>query len=83
MNNRQRKKWLKQHNKYVNPSECWDLYYTIAEFVLPRLKKFKKDNIGYPSYCEMNSFDKWNEALDKKVLVSSIGGNGLTLAIRN
>ena len=22
------------------------------------VNKFKKDNIGYPSYCEMNSFDK-------------------------
>lgn len=25
MNKRQRKKWLKKHNKYINPKETWDL----------------------------------------------------------
>ena len=68
MNNRKRKKWLKKHNRYVNPKECWDLDYTIAQFVLPRLKKFKEDNEGYPIDGDMNTFEKWQEALDKMIL---------------
>ena len=39
MNKRQRKKWLKQHKKYINPRETWSLDVTIANFVYPRLKK--------------------------------------------
>lgn len=66
MNNRQRKKWLKKHGKYVNPKECWCLDYTIAEFVLPRLKKFKKDNNGYPGI--LSGEDEWDEILDKMIL---------------
>ena len=31
------------------PSECWSLDYTIAKFVLPRLKYFRDNVHGYPS----------------------------------
>ena len=48
MKKRQRKKWLKKHGKYVPYSDLWSLDITIANFVLPRIKKFKKENIGYP-----------------------------------
>lgn len=63
MNKRQRKKWLKQHNKYFDPRETWSLNWTIAKFVYPRLKKFKKENIGFPH--EFKTIDEWNEILDK------------------
>lgn len=43
MKKRQRKKWLKKHGKYVSYSDLWNLDITIAKFVLPRLKKFKKE----------------------------------------
>lgn len=68
MNKRKRKKWLKQHNLYVNPRDTWNLDYTIAEFVLPRLKLFKKLENGYPGKGEMDTPEKWNEALDKMIL---------------
>lgn len=68
MNKRQRKKWLKQHNKYVNPKECWDLNYTIAEFILPRLRKFKEDTVGYPGYGDVDTFEKWQNVLGKMEL---------------
>ena len=68
MNKRQRKKWLKQHNLYVNPRDTWTLDTTIAEFVLPRLKLFKKVNNGYPGIDEMDTPEKWDEALDKMII---------------
>lgn len=68
MNKRKRKKWLKQHNKYVNPADCWELNTTIAKFVLPRLRMFRKVNIGYPGYDGMDTPEKWDEALDKMIV---------------
>lgn len=68
MRKRQRKKWLKKHGKYVPYSDLWNLDITIANFVLPRLKKFKKENIGYPGRKEMDTPEKWDEALDKMIL---------------
>ena len=68
MRKRQRKKWLKQHGKYVPYSDLWNLDITIANFVLPRLKKFKEKNDGYPGREEMDTPEKWNEALDKMIL---------------
>ena len=67
MNARKRKKWQKQHGTYINPKECWDLYRTMAEFILPRLKQFKKDTMGYPGFGEMDTEEKWDIALDKMI----------------
>ena len=41
MNNRQRKKWLKKQDLYVNPKETWSLDITFAKYIVPRLKKGK------------------------------------------
>ena len=57
MNNRQRKKWLKSHGKYVNQKETWNLDYWIANYILPRLKLFKKKTNGYPGNEEMDTFE--------------------------
>lgn len=67
MNNRQRKKWLKQQGLYVNPKETWSLDVNLAKYIIPRLKKFKKLNNGYPGIGEMNTPEKWDEALDKMI----------------
>jgi len=45
-------------------TEMWSLDATIAEFILPRLKRFKEVNNGYPS-CFTEK--KWNEILDKMI----------------
>lgn len=67
MNNRQRKKMLKSHGKYVNPKETWNLDYRIASYILPRLKLFKKVSITYPGRDEADTPEKWDEALDKMI----------------
>lgn len=67
MNNRQRKKWLKKQGLYVNPKETWSLDVNLAEYIIPRLKKFKELNNGYPGIGEMNTPEKWDEALDKMI----------------
>ena len=67
MNKRTRKKWLKEQGLYVNPKETWNLDYTIAKFVLPRLKLFKKLNNGYPGIEGMETEEKWDEALYKMI----------------
>ena len=63
MNNRQRKKYGKQR---IKPRELWGLDYTIAKFVYPRLKAFKKICDTYPS--NLSSFKEWQEILDKMIL---------------
>lgn len=63
MNNRQRKKWLKKHGLYVNSKETWSLDVNLAKYIIPRLKKFN----GYPGIGEMNTPEKWDEALDKMI----------------
>ena len=65
---KQRKKWLKRRGLYISPRDTWNLDTTIAEFILPRLKLFKKLNNGYPGKEEMDTPEKWDEALDKMIL---------------
>lgn len=64
MNKRQKiKKKLKVKNR-----ELWNLDYTVAEWIVPRLKQFKKINIAYPGRPPMDTPEKWDEALDKMIL---------------
>lgn len=44
-------------------SEIWNLDITVSKFLLPRLKKFKKTTISYPS--KLNSIEEWRGILDK------------------
>lgn len=56
-------KWSKQRNKRgFDDTECWDLFTTIAKFILPRFKEFKKQTIGTPTsfYPKNYSFDSTN-----------------------
>lgn len=65
MNKRIRKKHLKKIGTYVPDSATWNLDITIAKFVLPRLKVFKKVTDCYP--CEFNSLKEWHDVLDKMI----------------
>lgn len=67
MNSRQRKKYLRKHGLYIDESEVWNLNATITDFILPRLKKFKKITKSYPGREGMETFEMWNEALDKMI----------------
>lgn len=66
-NRRIRKKWAKAKGCYVNPKETWALDQNIAKYVLPRLKLFKKVSITYPGIGDMDTPEKWDEALDKMI----------------
>ena len=60
--------------------DTWSLDSTIAKFVLPRLKRFKEVNCGYP--VKLNSpkedidsekgMTKWNEILDHMIYAMEI-----------
>lgn len=67
MNKRLRKKYLKKQGLYVEPHETWNLDIVIAKYIVPRLKLFKKLNNGYPGKDEMDTSEKWDEALDKMI----------------
>lgn len=58
---------MKKHRLYVNPKETWSLDVNLAKYIITRLKKFKKLNNGYPGIGEMNTPEKWDEALDKMI----------------
>lgn len=51
------------YNKF-NPKELWNLDITIAKFILPRLKAFKKCAAGYPGDLTEK---KWQKMLDKMI----------------
>lgn len=84
MSKRIRKKWLKKHGLYVNPSDCWNLDYNIAQYVIPRLKIYKEKTIGYPGRGEMDTFEKWIAGIDKMIeafelVIDQIDGNVIYL----
>lgn len=67
MNKRTRKKWLKKQGLYIDPRETWDLDVRISEYVIPRLKLYKKLTKCYPGIGEANTPEKWDDLLDKMI----------------
>lgn len=54
------------YNKYgFYEEETWNLDYTIARFVLPRLAYLRENSHGYPSSL---IYQDWLDALDKMIL---------------
>ena len=63
-------KWREQRKKRgFDDTELWNLDSTIAKFVLPRLKAFKKLKGGRP--YELSN-DEWDDILDKMICSFSI-----------
>lgn len=58
--------WIDEAKKEVDYwNQVWNFDISLSEWILPRLKYFKKVNIGYP---EELGFEKFNEILDKMIL---------------
>lgn len=63
--------WWQRRTRGWDDSDTWSLDVTIAEFVLPRLRRLKELNDGYP--CKLDDFDdekgmkEWNEKLDAMI----------------
>lgn len=62
-------KFLKQRMKYgFDQSDTLNLSYTIAEFILPRLKMFRDVTVGYPAGQKISGIEEWKETLDKMIM---------------
>jgi hypothetical protein len=63
------KRWIistYQRIRYgVSDSECWSLDWTLTNFILPRLKHFKKINVH--TYPPDITPERWNEILDELI----------------
>lgn len=65
----------KRFNKYArqllkrgfDDSETWDLGTAMAEWLIPRLKRFKKLNVGYPGRFAKykDGYEKWCKIIDE------------------
>ena len=56
---------VKQLKKYgFSDSETWTLYSPIAQFILPRLIRFKEVNVAFPGDL---TFEKWNLIIDEMI----------------
>ena len=53
-----------------NPKETWNLDFTISQFILPRLKYFRKTTKAYPSYFKTP--ERWDKELDKMIAAFEI-----------
>jgi len=45
--------------------DTWSMDWTISKYILPRLKRFKKINNGYPN--EFKSIKEWNGVIDDMI----------------
>ena len=45
--------------------DTWNLDHTIAQFALPRLRRFRRIHGGYPS--DFESQEQWNAAIDDMI----------------
>ena len=57
------KMWFQKVFRGYSDSEIWNLDDTIVEYVLPKLKLFRKQTICYPPNLE--SFEEWENILDE------------------
>lgn len=65
-------RYIHHYFKYgFSPHECWNLDCTIAQFVLPRLKHFRRHIVSIPNEL---SLDEWKEILDKMIYAMEYSG---------
>lgn len=67
MNKRIRKKQLKKCGQWVENRELWNFDVTICDWIIPRLKQFKKINIAYPGIAPYDTPEKWDAAIDQMI----------------
>lgn len=58
------KHWWQRRTRGWDDSDTWSLDFTIAKFVLPRLKRFREIDFGHPSNT---SEEAWYKILDKMI----------------
>lgn len=65
--------WWQRRTRGWDDGDTWSLDNTIAKFVLPRLKRFKELNNGFPG--EFTS-GEWDKVLDDMIYALTISANG-------
>jgi hypothetical protein len=56
--------WWQRRTRGWDDRDLWSMDYTIAKFVLPRLKKFREVQIGHPAHMQEI---EWKIALDEMI----------------
>lgn len=68
------KHWWQRRVRGWDSSDTWSLDWTMAKFILPRLKLFKEVNNGTPyGFTE----ESWDETLDKMIFAMEVVANGV------
>ena len=71
------KRWIKhfyqRRTRGWDDSDTWSLDHTIAKFVLPRLKLFRKIDFGYPAGL---TSEEWNWILDEMIWAMEFNASG-------
>lgn len=65
--------WWQRRTRGWDDSETWSLDSTIAEFTLPRLRRFREITIAHPS--ELTP-EQWNHVLDELIWLMEITADG-------
>ena len=69
-------RWLRffwqRRRRGFDDSDTWSLDSTVSEFVLPRLRRFKEVNIGYPGSLTP---EEWDLILDKMIAAFEFGAS--------
>lgn len=58
------KQWYQYFTRGFSDDELWSLDATFADFMLPRLMRFREISCGYPGGL---TEEKWNEYLDEMI----------------
>lgn len=57
-------------------SDTYSLDHTVAKFILPRLKRFKEVNNGFPAREEASTFEDWDQIIDKMIFAFEVYARG-------
>lgn len=61
--------WWQRRVRGWDDSDTWSLDLTMAKFILPRLKRYKEVNNGYPGNFTEES---WDAVLDKMIFAMEV-----------
>jgi hypothetical protein len=67
------KHWWQRRIRGWDDQDTWSLDHSLPKVILPRLKRFRKLTIGYPS--ALNSMEEWHEILDKMIAAFEFYGS--------
>ena len=67
--------WFQRRTRGWSDNDTWSLDHTLSKFILPRLKRFRDVQNGYPG-GDVKSEEEWLEILDKMILGMELSARG-------